>query len=578
MKRNVISKKWMYFPIVSMLISTIIGLFIFNLTLSNWIEEKIEAGLANEITRITHKLQASDLPFNDLEKLDIYIKTDIELSRQNHITLVAFDGTVLADSDISLAEVMDIENHLNRKEIVDAKNNGHGTTTRFSTSRFKDLLYSANAFSYKGENYILRVATPLTRIESMADELMAILALLMTISLGLVTASTLLSSKLMNQQVQHEKDQQESLIEQRTLEIELLRRLTNMLAACNSIDEAQMIVEDIIPRILGDVNGVVSLIRSSRNQLLVKLDWGGAWPGSKTYAPEECWALRKGKFHLANDKYTTLPCSHMAEVQTDSPEASQTLCIPLVAHGNTIGMMHLFSGDKELTDETQQLAFTVAEHLGLALANLNIQEKLREQAISDPLTGLYNRRYYEETINQELMRAKRNKQELSLLMLDLDHFKLFNDNYGHDAGDYVLKTIGSLLIESMRGEDTICRLGGEEFIIILPETGIEAARQVANGLCKSINQLHLAMKDLSLGKLSVSIGISTYPINGMQKDELTKLSDIALYEAKERGRNQSCHYSDLIIMGDELDLETVTPTEKLITKNDNDLETHVIDI
>lgn len=568
----------MYFPIVSMLMSSIIGLFIFNLTLSNWIEEKIEVGLASEITRITHKLQASDLPFNDLEKLDIYIKTDIELNRQNHITLVAFDGTVLADSDISLAEVMDLENHLNRKEIIDAKNNDHGTTTRFSTSRFKDLLYSANAFTYKGENYILRVATPLTRIESMADELMTILALLMTISLGLVTASTLLSSKLMNQQVQHEKDQQESLIEQRTLEIELLRRLTNMLAACNSIDEAQMIVEDIIPRILGDVNGVVSLIRSSRNQLLVKLDWGGAWPGSKTYAPEECWALRKGKFHLANDKYTTLPCSHMAEVQTDCPEANQTLCIPLVAHGNTIGMMHLYSGDKDLTDETQQLAFTVAEHLGLALANLNIQEKLREQAISDPLTGLYNRRYYEETINQELMRAKRNKQELSLLMLDLDHFKLFNDNYGHDAGDYVLKTIGSLLIESMRGEDTICRLGGEEFIIILPETGMEAARTVANGLCKSINELHLAMKDLSLGKLSVSIGISTYPINGMQKDELTKLSDIALYEAKERGRNQSCHYSDLIIRGDELDLDMIAPTEKLIAQNDKDPETHVIDI
>ena len=578
MKKNVISKKWMYFPIVCMLISTVIGLFIFNLTLSNWIEEKIEAGLLTEITRITHKLQASDLQFDDLEKLDIYIKTGIELSRQNHITLIAFDGTVLADSDISLIEVLQIENHFNRKEVVDAKSTGHGTTTRFSTSRFRDLLYSAKSFSYQGKDYILRVATPLTRIEAMANELMAILSLLMTISLGLVTASTLLSSKLMNQQVQHEKDLQESKIEQRTLEIELLRRLTNMLAACNSIDEAQMIVEDIIPRILGDVNGVVSLIRSSRNQLLVKLDWGGAWPGSKTYAPEECWALRKGKFHLANDKYTTLPCSHMAEAQTEHPEENQTLCIPLVAHGNTIGMMHLYSGDQDLSNETQQLAFTVAEHLGLALANLNIQEKLREQAISDPLTGLYNRRYYEETINQELMRAKRHKQELSLLMLDLDHFKRFNDNYGHAAGDYVLKTIGSLLLESMRGEDTICRLGGEEFIIVLPGTGMEAARQIANGLCKSINELHLAMKDLSLGKLSVSIGISTYPINGMQKDELTKLSDIALYEAKERGRNQSCHYSDLIIRGDEL----VMPTEKLIPEDinnvDSDTNSNVINI
>ncbi|MDX2320781.1 MAG: sensor domain-containing diguanylate cyclase [Moritella sp.] len=481
---------------------------------------------------------------------------------------------MLADSDISLLEVKKIENHLNRKEVIDAKNIGHGTTTRFSTSRFKELLYSASSFSYQGKDYILRVATPLTRISAMANELMTILIYLMIISLILVTFSTLLSSKLMNQQVQAEKDQQESKIEQRTLEIELLRRLTNMLAACNSIDEAQMIVEDIIPRILGDVNGVVSLIRSSRNQLLVKLDWGGAWPGSKTYAPEECWALRKGKFHLANDKYTTLPCPHMAEVHSE--HADQTLCIPLVAHGNTIGMMHLYSGDKDLDNEVQQLAFTVAEHLGLALANLNIQEKLREQAISDPLTGLYNRRYYEETINQELMRAKRYKQELSLLMLDLDHFKRFNDNYGHDAGDYVLKTIGSLLLESMRGEDTICRLGGEEFIIVLPGTGIEAARQIANGLCKSINDLHLAMKDLSLGKLSVSIGISTYPINGMKKDELTKLSDIALYEAKERGRNQSCHYSDLIITSEDAIIVTEKNIKQDIGTDDTSSDLRVV--
>ena len=113
-----------------------------------------------------------------------------------------------------------------------------------------------------------------------------------------------------------------------------------MLAACNSINEAQMVVEDILSRILGDLNGVVSLMRSSRNQLLLKLDWGGTCPGSKTYAPEECWALRKGKFHLAKDKYTTLPCSHMSATGAD-----QTLCIPLTAHSNTIGMMHIYLVD-----------------------------------------------------------------------------------------------------------------------------------------------------------------------------------------------------------------------------------------
>ena len=373
--------------------------------------------------------------------------------------------------------------------------------------------------------------------------------------------SEIRSNKLIHQQVKNEQDQQEERIEQSTQEIELLHRLANMLAACNSITEAQMVVEDILPRILGDVNGVVSLIRSSRNQLLVKLDWGGSWPGSKTYAPEECWALRKGKFHLANDKYTTLPCSHMAATGTD-----QTLCIPLIAHGNTIGMMHLYLGpNKDIEEKTQKLAFTVAEHLGLALANLNLQEKLREQAISDPLTGLYNRRYYEETINQELMRSNRHKQEMSLLMLDLDHFKRFNDNYGHDAGDYVLKTIGSLLLSTMRGEDTICRLGGEELAIILPNTSAEAAIKVANSLCRSVSDLHLAIKDLSLGKLSVSIGISTYPANGLQADDLTKLADIALYEAKGRGRDQSCHYDDLTQNAESI----IENTDKNTCNNEN---------
>ncbi|OCH15243.1 MULTISPECIES: sensor domain-containing diguanylate cyclase [unclassified Aliivibrio] len=542
MKKNTISKKWLYLPIISTILTITLGLFVFNSTLSNWLEHKVEGSLSEEITRLIKDINDDNISFTDLKSLDVYIKTKLVIAKEDHITLITSDGTPIADSDISLSSVLQLENHLNRQEIVNAQNFGYGTSTRFSTSRFKNLLYSAKSFEYQGSTYILRAATPLTRIDAMVEELMNILIILMSINIVLVIASSLLSNKLIQQQVQNEQDLQEERIEQRTQEIELLHRLATMLAACNSINEAQMVVEDILPRILGDVNGVVSLMRSSRNQLLVKLDWGGAWPGSKTYAPEECWALRKGKFHFANDKYTTLPCSHMSATGID-----QTLCIPLTAHGNTIGMMHIYLGNTDnLDDNVKKLAFTVAEHLGLALANLNLQEKLREQAISDPLTGLYNRRYYEETINQEIMRAQRHKQEMSILMLDLDHFKRFNDNYGHDAGDYVLKTIGSLLLNIMRGEDTVCRLGGEELAIILPNTGAEGALHVANELCKSVSDLHLAIKDLSLGKLSVSIGIATYPKNGLQSEDITKLADIALYEAKGRGRDQACHYDELI--------------------------------
>ena len=565
MKKSTISKKWLHLPIVCMIISMLVGLFIFNSTLSDWLGKKVEAGLSAEITRVIANIHEDNISFSDLKALDIYVKTVVDLAKEDHITLIKSDGFPIADSDISLSAVLKLENHLNRKEVINAKEFGFGTTTRFSTSRFKNLLYSAQSFDYQGETYILRAATPLTRIDAMVEELMNILMILMGINITLVVGSSLLSNKLIQQQVKSEQDLQEIRIDQRTQEIELLHRLANMLAACNSINEAQMVVEDILPRILGDLNGVVSLMRSSRNQLLVKLDWGGVWPGSKTYAPEECWALRKGKYHLANDKYTTLPCSHMSATGSD-----QTLCIPLTAHGNTIGMMHIYLGEgKELKENIQKLAFTVAEHLGLALANLNLQEKLREQAISDPLTGLYNRRYYEEIINQEIMRSHRHKQEMSILMLDLDHFKRFNDNYGHDAGDYVLKTIGSLLLNTMRGEDTICRLGGEELAIILPNTGAKNALSVANKLCSSVSELHLAMKDLSLGKLSVSIGVSTYPKNGMLSDELTKLADIALYEAKSLGRDQAYHYDDLIQKSED---------EIEVSEKENDIQSSVVSI
>jgi diguanylate cyclase (GGDEF)-like protein len=424
--------------------------------------------------------------------------------------------------------VLALENHLNRQEVIDAKDGSYGTTTRFSTSRFKNLLYSAKSFEYQGQTYILRAATPLTRIDAMVEELMNILIVLMGINIVLVIGSSLLSNKLIHQQVKNEQDQQEERIEQSTQEIELLHRLANMLAACNSITEAQMVVEDILPRILGDVNGVVSLIRSSRNQLLVKLDWGGSWPGSKTYAPEECWALRKGKFHFANDKYTTLPCSHMSATGID-----QTLCIPLTAHGNTIGMMHIYLGNTDnLDDNVKKLAFTVAEHLGLALANLNLQEKLREQAISDPLTGLYNRRYYEETINQEIMRAQRHKQEMSILMLDLDHFKRFNDNYGHDVGDQVIKVVTQRIKESIRENDIAIRWGGEEFVIVFNEMDNSYFNKKAEIIRKRI-----ANERIENMNITVSIGGSEQQQSESAFDAI-KRADMALYHSKNTGRNR----------------------------------------
>lgn len=158
---------------------------------------------------------------------------------------------------------------------------------------------------------------------------------------------------------------------------------------------------------------------------------------------------------------------------------SLTMCIPLTAHGNTIGMLHLcLDGTDALADDTKRLAFTIAEHLGLALANLRLQEKLRSQAMRDPLTGLFNRRYFEEAFEKELSEASHKNTPISLLMLDLDHFKRFNDNFGHDAGDYALKEVANLLIREVDEEHIVCRLGGEELAIIAPNCTIKGKRVI----------------------------------------------------------------------------------------------------
>jgi diguanylate cyclase (GGDEF)-like protein len=443
---------------------------------------------------------------------------------------------------------------MKRPEYIQAWEEGSGRDIRYSNTLQVDLLYVAKKLYVAGNEYIIRLAIPMHLLGKMAQHLMAILVVLASVSVALLATSSYISNRQITARVQKEQGLQEERIAQRTYEIELLHRLANMLAACKSIGEAQDVVADLIPRILGDINGSVAIMRSSRNLLEVKLDWGQPWPAAHTYAPEECWSLRKGKFHLTNDDFHCISCSHMSAVGND-----QTMCIPLTAHGNTIGMLHLYFGapDISVDQHTRQLAFTVAEHLGLALANLNMQEKLRFQALSDPLTGLYNRRHFEEQLDLALLNSERDGKEMALLMLDLDHFKRFNDNFGHDAGDYVLKTISNLLVDNAGSEDVVCRLGGEELAIILPNTSHEQALTYSQVICEKVRELHLEMKGLSLGRLGISIGIAISPSDSSDAEHLVKSADIALYDAKEQGRDRAVLYASSVEKKKQAQLSSV---------------------
>lgn len=537
---SIIDKKWQLFPIITLIVTMLLGLNYFKVTLEKWVEASMTGYSQSLLSDIIYEIEEDNPDFLTIS-IDEYIGQLTQASADQRITVIDPNGRVVGDSSLSSRAISDLDNHGNRPEFNQAWEEGYGKSIRYSETQQVDLLYVAKKLYVSGNEYVIRLSLPMHLLGKMAQHLMAILVVLAIVSIALLATSSFISNRQINARVQKEQGLQEERIAQRTYEIELLHRLANMLAACKSISEAQDVVADLIPRILGDINGSVAIMRSSRNLLEVKLDWGQPWPAAHAYAPEECWSLRKGKFHLTNDDFHCISCAHMSAVGDD-----QTMCIPLTAHGSTIGMLHLYFGEPNVSVDkhTRQLAFTVAEHLGLALANLNMQDKLRFQAVSDPLTGLYNRRHFEEQLDMALLNAEREGVEMSLLMLDLDHFKRFNDNFGHDAGDYVLKTISNLLVEHASSDDIVCRLGGEELAIIVPNTDAEQALTYAKNICVKVRELHLEMKGLSLGRLGVSIGVAQAPTDSNDAEQLIKCADIALYDAKEQGRDRAINYAD----------------------------------
>jgi len=166
------------------------------------------------------------------------------------------------------------------------------------------------------------------------------------------------------------------------------------------------------------------------------------------------------------------------------------------------------------------------------------EEVLRQEAVHDPLTGLFNRRYMEEMLEGEMRRAQRNRQPISIIMLDIDHFKPVNDTFGHAAGDAMLHKLGGFLLEHVRGTDIACRYGGDEFVLILPNTSLDVAQQRAETLCVAARNLSVDLYGQALGPLSLSLGVAMFPRQGSTRETIMQAADAALYSAKQAGRNQ----------------------------------------
>jgi diguanylate cyclase (GGDEF)-like protein/PAS domain S-box-containing protein len=343
--------------------------------------------------------------------------------------------------------------------------------------------------------------------------------------------------KRAEEELQHAKEKLEVWIEElerRNSEVNLLRQTGDFLQTCNTLNEAYTVIGEFVPQLFCVTAGGVYAFKDSRRVVESVITWGQNLHSADFFPPEDCWALRRAQIHGAMPSNSGLKCQHVG-----SSIPYDYLCVPMIAGGEMMGLMHIeFQEPGKNNNRTQELASIVAEHLSLSLTNLKLRESLRAQSIRDPLTELFNRRFMEESLERELHQAARTQKPVSIIMLDIDHFKHLNDTYGHDAGDEVLKELGKLIKRHIRGGDIACRFGGEEFILILPNASLELAKKRAEDIRKMVESLNLEYDHQPVGMVTVSLGIATYPNHGANMEAVLRKADEALYQAKDSGRNR----------------------------------------
>jgi diguanylate cyclase (GGDEF)-like protein len=311
-----------------------------------------------------------------------------------------------------------------------------------------------------------------------------------------------------------------------------LFNMTDMLQSADGYDDATAVLKATALRLLPDFGAALYVFNNSRD----RLDLAGSWNmpedyrPAETLAPSNCWTLKRGKSHINDPTGGTLCCAHHAG-------ATATLELPMMARGAVYGLLVFATRDTDNAEAAliaiRRLGHALAESMSLALSNISLREKLRTQSLRDPLTGLYNRRYMEDALDRYASLAERNGSATTVLMMDLDNFKRLNDQMGHAKGDAVLRDVAAQLVGGLRPSDVVCRYGGEELMVILPDCGMEDARIKAEALRRRVEGL----SDVHDAPVSISIGIASIPETSTSAVDVVAMADAALYEAKRAGKN-----------------------------------------
>lgn len=319
----------------------------------------------------------------------------------------------------------------------------------------------------------------------------------------------------------------------------LLSGLGSYLQACSSKEEAYDVLLAHARVLFANESGAFYTL-SEAGSATCMLSWGDEQDIlSHPVQKQDCWAMRRGVVHETSDAGASLRCRHYNGIGSGSQ-----CCIPVMTQNGPIGLLTLHVPSADSKDEPDQsvphslsLMTGIADRLGPALSGIELRGRLHEDSIRDPLTKLYNRRFMNESLHRELLRARRADSPLSLIILDLDRFKSINDEYGHDVGDDVLVTVAQSLSRAVREEDYMYRYGGEEFVIVLPGANLDIARERAQEACRKVRALRIDTEKGTL-QITISAGVATFPEHGNTQEELIVQADKALYLAKQSGRDR----------------------------------------
>lgn len=398
-------------------------------------------------------------------------------------------------------------------------------------------LLAGSEYQTEKERYRLGFEGAITEIDAAAraedrqDQAIRLLVPLMSIVGGIVIVGVWLRYRRSTTALLADAD---IAAERATVFARLSDRLSFAVEEADLVKAAVGALALLIPTDEGDL----LLLNASQDRLLVGEAWGGAAPPSGSLVqvdrPDRCPALRRGDAYLSDDLGDPLSVTCPAH----PVDHGTVMCVPLIAIGQTVGVLHLVREFARFTTDDQWLAERLAEQVALALSNARLLRTMEGLAMADPLTGLYNMRFFEPLLEREMVVAARDGVPVSLVMIDIDHFKRFNDAHGHPAGDEALRSFATLLRSTIRASDTVARYGGEEFVVLLRGADLKAATAIAEKIRAAIEGLVIVLSPGRFARLTASCGIASTVAHGNDRVKLVSAADQALYRAKDLGRNR----------------------------------------